>query len=715
MAEPNIKNQQQQNEDQFEKVFHEAAKTADSLEDPTTEYTQHISSLGRHLRTLFGEYEADRREQEDKMIKDLRQWKGEYDPETLKKFHPKRSKAFLSLTRSKVQTVSARESDLLFPANKEKNWGIKPTPIPELNPQTIQDIAFQYEQQTGEPITEELIQREIHKEAEKRSNAMEKEMEDQLSELKYRQIIRQIIKDGNIYGTGILKGPLIKQQVSKRWLPTPDGKSWVAVETKRLYPWCEHVSVWDFYPDMSARTADNMRGCFQRHVMSRQKVWQLAMRDDFESDAIKAYLKVYRDGSAPYKNYEQGLMGMNRAGTEGSGYSETTSAGTSDISTGSPIGNRKGKYELLEYWGFVSTALLKDIGIEVDEERYGLEVAANVWMLGNFVIKAVVSEIEGVQIPYHLYYYEKDDTSIWGEGIPSIMRDAQKLFNASVRAMLDNAAQAAGPIIEANMDLLDANEDPRDLYPFRVFVREGTGMEAAAQAIHVYDVQSHTSEFMNMIQFFMNVSDDITSIPRHLYGETSKIGGAGKTATGLSMLMGAANVTLKDQVKNFDDGITKPFIRALYFWNMEFNPKEHIKGDFSVVARGSTSLIAREVRMENINQFLAMTNNDIDMQYTKRDNILREAIKNLDLDDLDFIKDLNTVKMEQKARQDQMEEDRQFEKELALIKAQSGGHMSKSAMTPGLRPQMESLSPAELQEGKIPEVRSESEGSITTA
>jgi hypothetical protein len=161
-----------------------------------------------------------------------------------------------------------------------------------------------------------------------------------------------------------------------------------------------------------------------------------------------------------------------------------------------------------------------------------------------------------------------------------------------------------------------------------------------------------------------------------MYGDSQNVGGAGKTASGLSMLMGAANVTVKDQIKNFDDGITLPFIKGLYFWNMEFSPKENIKGDYQVMAKGSTSLIAREVKAESLIQFMNVTNNPTDLMYTKRDNVLREYTRVLDLDDMDLIKDPNTVKIEEKSRNEAIAANEEFEKEIAMIKAKSGGHMS---------------------------------------
>ena len=692
MVDP--KQEREENIAEFDRVFQaavESGKVGGSV-NSVYDYSEHVTRLGVEITKWFSEAERDRQDVEQRWVRDLRQMRGEYDPEIRAKMHPKRSKAFLSITRTKTKTLSARETDLLFPSNGEKNWAIIPTPIPELNPEIIQNIMLQYQQQTQEIPTEELIKKFINKEARKRCEAMEEEMADQLADLRYREIIRKTILSGNIYGTGVLKGPLVKTQISKRWLPK--GNKWVTIELKKTLPFCESVPLWDIYPDMSARDPEDMRYIFQRYVMNRHKVWELAKRDDFNKQAIVSYLKAHPSGDAEYKNHEQDLRTLNRDASDPTRYKETTSAGTSTLNAGTNIASRAGKYEVKEMWGYISTDKLVELGIEVDEDVLGLEVAANIWMLGPLIIKAIVSPIEGVALPYHFYYYDKDDTSLWGEGIPTIMRDAQKLFNASVRAMLDNAAISAGPIIEANTDLLDASEDPRDIYPFRVYLRDGMGMEAAAKAIHVTSLPSYTNEFMTMINFFMTAADEVTAIPRYMYGETSNIGGAGKTASGLSMLMGAANVTLKDQVKNFDDGITKPFIRALYFWNMEFNTKEYIKGDFSVQSRGSTSLIAREVRQESLIQFLNITNNETDLRYTQRPNVLREMVKVLDLDDLDLLKDANTIAIEDKQFEQVAAADKKFEQDLAMLKAKSGGHMSQpppAATAPGMGPDAQQM------------------------
>jgi hypothetical protein len=678
----------EKDKEQFDAAYSEIESRENA--PSSNEYDKWRYPIAQVLQDRFGEAERDRRPLEMRWIRDLRQTRNEYDPEVLARIHPKRSKAFIGITRTKVKTISARMTDLLFPPSSDKNWGIDPTPVPDLDPNLQAQIVEQITQLAGTPPTTDEIKLILYGEARKRSEAMEKEIEDQLAELKYREIIRNVIRSGNIYGTGILKGPLVREQVTKRWA-TVNGK-WQALELRYLLPYCEHVDLWDVYPDMTARTSDDLRYVFQRHVMTKHKLQMLGERRDFNGDAIKAYIRSMPDGNAEQKNHEEDLRNLaSKHGEEQINVPKTTE-----------------KFEVLEYWGFVSADDLKEVeGVKLTEDLKGMEVAANIWMIDGIVIKAVISRVEGALIPYHWYYFDKDETCIFGEGIPSIMRDTQRLMNATIRAMIDNAAISAGPIIEANRELLAPGEDPTDLYPFRVFQRIGVGMEATVPAIKVNSLPSYTKEFMGLLDLWMTMADETTAIPRYMSGEMGAVQGAGRTASGLSMLMGAANIVLKDQVRNFDDGITKPFIKAMYNWNMKLNGKPEIKGDFSISAKGSTSLIAKEVRAESIIQFLNITNNPTDLAITNRDKVLTEYAKALDLSSLDLIKPPPQVKVEGEQASQVAEADKAFTKELAMLKAQSGGHMGpemSSGGNPGGLPPIEQLTDKQMQEGQIPEV-----------
>jgi len=598
---------------------------------------------------------------ERRMIRDLRQYRGQYDPEIVKQIHPNRSKAFIRLTRTKVKTFDARMMDIQFPANDDKNWVIQTTPVPELDGPMLENLAAQLFEANGKEPTRAEIDEIVIKQADRQAKAMEREIADQLAEFDYRAVIRNVIHSAHIYGTGVLKGPMVKEITSKRWYRAKDG-SWKQLVIKRMVPIAQWVPIWDIYPDMSVKDLKDARFVWQKHLFSKNKFAVLAKRSDFKTEAITAFIGAYPDGNANYKDYEEQLRDMS----------------TNTDSEGDTNPPKREQYEVHERWGFLPVEMAKELAPLVPEkvwEMMGPEVACNTWQVEDVIIKAVISPIEGADLPYYFYYYDKDETSIFGDGIPRIMRDPQMLYNASIRAMLDNAAISAGPIIEANIDLLADGEDPLELYPFRVFQRTGSGIDAGNKAINVTKLPSYTKEFLGLVEFFQETADESTTIPRTLHGGQAQSTGANQTATGMSMLIGASNITLKDQVQFFDDGVTKPFIKSMYFWNMEFNGKEDIKGDFNIVARGTKSLIAKEVKMEQINQFLQITNNDTDLQYIKRDILLRELAEIFDLDRLGFVRSEAEVANKQAQRGEQQKQNDDRAILLEAMKAESSGHV----------------------------------------
>jgi Ca2+-binding EF-hand superfamily protein len=619
------------------------------------------NDVGNKLESEWQLAQSEKLYDERRFIRALRQYRGQYDPEILSNIHPNRSKAFIRLTRTKVKTYDARMMDIKFPANDDKDWNLQPTPVPDLSPDVLRQFAEQITQQTGGIPTIDQIESIVVKFAADQASNMEREINDQLQEFDYRRTIREVVHSGHVYGTGVLKGPLVKEVTSKRW-HLVNGK-WQQLVLKRIVPTAQFVSVWDIYPEKSAKNVDELRYVWQKHLFTKNRLYELSLRSDFNGDAIRAFMEAYPEGNAEYKHYEEFLRDMS---------SNTKKEGD----TNPP---KKDKYEVHERWGYMSVADAKTLMPKVSEEQWeemGPEVACNVWMLDNVIIKAVVSPVEGANLPYYFYYFDKDETSIFGDGIPEIMRDPQQLYNASIRAMLDNAAIAAGPIIEANIDLLADGEDPTNIFPFRVFQRVGSGIDANQQAIRVTKLPSYTNEFLGLVDFFQGAADESTTIPRALSGVTDQgMQGAAKTATGMSMLIGASNITLKDQVHFFDEGVTSKFIKAMYFWNMEFNDKNSIKGDFNVVARGSKSLIAKEVKMEQINQFLSLTNNDIDLKYIKRDVLLRELAEIFDLDKLGFIRTQEEVEVAEAQQAESQKRQQDSELILQAMQAESSGHV----------------------------------------
>ncbi len=563
-----------------------------------------MTGLPQYILSLFTQAEAERREIEDRWLQDLRQYKGVYDPEVESRLHPRRSRAYIRLTRAKVRSIDARLSDLLFPGSGEKNWALAPTPTPELAFASASAVA----QSAPTGADEHQVRGAILETARQACERMSREIEDQLDEAGYADIIRDVIHSGNLYGTGVLKGPLVAASATVGW--SQHNGRWHLEPRKRLRPYVEFVPLWDLYPDMSASCMTNCRYVFQRHRFTKADLSDMAGREDFFGESITEHLRAYPHGDADDKNHETLLRDL----------SDASRIGVSDRDSG--------RYEMLEFWGYASGELLEPYFLEA-EFNPECDYRINAYVLGQNVVKLVVDPLSGHDWPFYFYYYEKDETGIFGEGAARIMRDPQLLFNASIRAMLDNAAICAGPQIEVNQDLLPENEDPTDIHPFRVWLRSGAGLDSQYPAVRVSTMPSYTQEFLTMAEMFSTYIHETTAVPKLNPDDFSSP--ASQTMRGLSMLMGAAGVTLKDQVRLFDEGITKPFLTALYHWNMALNPRADIKGDFSVKPLGWTSLVAKEIFVEQLDAFAKFTTNELDAPYIHRGELLRRmaASRNL--------------------------------------------------------------------------------------
>jgi hypothetical protein len=631
-----------------------------------------VDALGATLLAEFAQAELDRRQTEERWLKDLRQYKGQYDPEVLAKIGPNRSKAFVRKTRVKIKTIDSRVADLLFPAGSEKNWEIDSTPKPSVSPeqkqlitrQILQSVAAQA-QQAGQPaptrVPDEVIEQAVVKMAKESAKRMSKVIEDQLVEARYKQVALQAIHSGHLYGTGVMKGPLVERKVRTRFVQ--EGNNWVAKSETYVVPFVDFVPLWRFYPDMSASELDQCRYAYERHQMTKADLVDLSQRKSFNKTRIVAYIKANPAGEVKLRYFDNELRVIGeRNATQG---------------------NKAGTYEVLERWGWLDGAQLKEAGVAISEDRIHETFFSNVWLLPNGeIIKAVLQPINGVTWPYHLYHFDKDETSIFAEGIASIMRDDQTMINASTRMMLDNAGITAGPQLEVNPSLLASLDKVEEHFPWKIWLRNNSNPGAAA--VRVLEMPSGLAQLAGMADRFENNADETTAIPRYMTGENVGSGAAG-TASGMSMLMGAANIVIKDLITNYDEGVTRPFLQALYRWNMQFHKESAIKGDFDVKARGAASLVQKEVRAAQLNEFAAMTANPMDAPFIKRDALLRQRAEAHELSDV--VKTEEEVMAEQNNQMMQMQQQAamaqqqlvlaELEKKVALLTAQAAKAMAE--------------------------------------
>jgi len=602
-----------------EQEYAQAASVAMNTDNPR-EYVA-VDSLGPVLLAEFARAEIDRQQTEQRWLQDLRQYRGVYDPEVEARIGPNRSKAFVRSTRVKVKTVDARVTDLLFPANSDRNWSAEPTPVPSLDRDTRLEIVRALQNGLQRQPTKFEIDAAVKKVVKAAASKMTQIIDDQLVESRYKESARKVIHSGNLYGTGILKAPLVERKTRQKFVF--EGGKWVMKTESYVVPFVDYVPLWRFYPDMSATELSECRYVFELHLMTQAKMVELAARKSFDGEKIKAYILSHPQGERATRQFDSELRQIG----------ERQTANVKDT----------GQYEVLERWGWLSGEQLSYVGVTVPDGRMHETFFSNVWMLPNGeVIKAVLQPINGVTWPYHLYYFDKDETSIFGDGLASIMRDDQTMINAAVRMVLDNAALTAGPQFEANMKLLSAAEKADDMYPFKIWKRNGE--DPNSPAIRVLDVPNGLEELMPIINMFKENADDVTAIPRYMHGENATQGAAG-TASGMSMLMASASIVMKDLITSYDEGVTQGFIESLYRWNMQFNPDNDCKGDFDIKARGTASLMAKEVRAQQLDQFAASTANPEDAPYVKREELLRQRAEAHDLTNI--IKTEEEVEAEQ--------------------------------------------------------------------
>lgn len=353
---------------------------------------------------------------------------------------------------------------------------------------------------------------------------------------------------------GVLKGPLVERVQTRRYVCTRDEAGqlgWAEeIYAEELRPYHEAVPIWDVFPDPDARNPSELRYVWQCHLMTDKDVLALRTFPGFDGVAIQRYLRDHEDGDASLETWEAHLRDL-----------DSESNGTAAL---------KKRFRVWERWDFLSGKELRAAGADVPAGDDTRVYSSNVWMMGdNTIIKAMVNPLEGVDIPYYWYPYSRDDSTFWPEGIASLLRSPQAGINAAVRAMQDNAGMASGPFLAFNMQALCA-EDAADLQGAMArkmlrFERAGVTLPQAFQAVNV---PSCISENLTQQQFWANCADEI-STPRFNAGD-GNMSGAGKTATGLSMLMGASNILLKDHIKLFDDNVIAPFIRAMYRWLMQW-------------------------------------------------------------------------------------------------------------------------------------------------
>ena len=627
---------------------------SDDTPVPILDPMEAMPGLAGHIRSKFDDAENGRKVHEDRWLTAYKNFRGIYDSTTQYR-DSERSQVFIKITKTKVLAAYGQISDILF-SNKKFPIVVEPTPVPEgiaefahMEPpldEVIQDpygykgdgkellpgameatspkgntdflggIAHEFAEaglkvgpaKMGEPQIEPAKRAALN---------LEKVIHDQLLDTNATSVFRNAIFEASMLGTGVIKGPLNLYKRVHKWETNPETEQREYVPYEKTVPRIENVSCWDFHPDTSATSIEDCEYVIQRHRLNRQQLRALIKRPHFNAEQIEVALSKgpnYED-----KYYEDTIR------------DDETQPNTAD-----------NRYEVLEYWGVLDVKFAREVGLDIAEDMSEFDqVQINAWVTGNCVLRCVLNPFTPARIPYQVFPYETNPYQLWGVGVAENMEDAQLLMNGHVRMAIDNLALAGNLVFDVDEASLVPGQN-MDIFPGKIFRRQSG---VTGTAINGLKFPNTAGENLQMYQISRQLADEETGLPSIMHGQTG-VSGTGRTASGLSMLLGGASLSLKTVVKNIDDYLLKPIGEAYFQWNMQFNEDApDAIGDLEIKPRGTAAVMQKEVRSQRLMTLLQTVSNPMLAPFIKIPNLMRELAISQDIDPDSLVNDVNDAQI----------------------------------------------------------------------
>jgi hypothetical protein len=371
-----------------------------------------------------------------------------------------RSTVFLRLTSRYVDAGVAKLTEILLPAD-DKAFSFNEMPVPELIAAS-EDESQVVHSGMGEPLTRPLrpgetppaappspppspdgsaapaapqapprvpltvkdLAIEKIEMARKRAKAAETRVYDWMTQTQYRAEIRKVINDAARIGVGVLKAPT---PVSKRVMAikeTPDGGVDLIIK-ESIVPASVWVDPWDIFPDPACgENIHNGDFIFERDHMSTRQVRGLKK--------LPGYIGAQID-----KVLEEGPNKINLDAADRSASAQ------------------KNRFEVWYFYG----SLTRDEIVAIDQAAGNApsqsgeapeEAHAIVTLINDSVVRATINPLDSGSFPYHSMPWQRRAKHWAGVGVAEQMRTPQKITNAALRALLNNAGKSAGSQLVIN-------------------------------------------------------------------------------------------------------------------------------------------------------------------------------------------------------------------------------------------------------------------------
>jgi len=639
-------------------IYFEAVEGESGL-DLTLEESIRLQFVGL-VQDRFAQAESARESDEARWLQAYHNFRGLYG-KNVKFRESEKSRVFIKVTKTKVIAAFGQLVDVMFGTGKFP-IGVKETKIPE-GVSTYRHLDMAPNIETSEPEAKEEIEEEkvldpfdvgyegdgrvlkagatistgenAFEEAIKEAGfefkdgvspdpvvmeiapakdaarLMQKLIHDQIEESNGSSELRNALFESALFGTGIVKGPFNFNKTLSRWEKDEETGERTYNPLSVRVPRIEFVSIWDFFPDPNATTIEECEYTFHRHKLNRSQLRNLAKLPHFSKDQIRECLTM--GSNYVEKDYESELKDDHRNEDYGSGL-----------------------FEVLEYWGVMDAQYAREAGMDIPDEVDGLdEVQVNAWISNGKLLRGVVNPFTPYRLPYNAFPYERNPYSFFGIGVAENMDDSQQIMNGHARMAIDNLALSGSIVFDVDESALVGGQS-MEIYPGKVFRRQ-SGMQG--QSIHGLKFPNTTQENLQMFDKFRQLADEQTGIPSYSHGQTG-VQSMTRTASGMSMLLGAASLNIKTVVKNVDDFLLKPLGKAYYQWNMQFFEGElDIEGDLEINAMGTNSLMQKEVRSQRLTMFLQTAQNPAIAPFVKISKIVSELAYSLDLDPDEILND----------------------------------------------------------------------------
>jgi hypothetical protein len=570
------------------------------------EATRDLSGISAEVATDLANYIRQRFEKavrhrrviavDDELIRDMRAYNGQYDPGVLQAIEAQGGSAVYSrLMAMKCRGATALLRNVYM--NSDRPWTLEPTAEPRI-PDSIEghinNLVHQEVlavNQSGGMVSQEAVHDRLEqlyeatklaerRKADSEAKDAQRKIDDILEEGNFYTALSEFLSDLPIYKYAVIKGPVTRKHTELKW----DHKKKLHAHESAKFFW-ERVSPWDVWFSPGAIDITNTE-VFERQRMSVMDLYNLIGLPGYREEDIRAIIQAYEGRG--FKEWIQ-IFDYERAQMEG----------RNNVLDDTFI-------NAIEFHGFILGRYLEEYNIPgVDDPLKPYFVTA--WMVDKRIFKVMLNPSPRMRVPYYISSFDKTPGSMFGNGIPALANDLTDVINATLRALVNNVAISSGPQVFYDEELMSPNQND-SIYPWKRWKFTGDPLNPNRKPIDFFQPNCNAQELLTVVDKFSVMLDDVSTIPRYLTG-SGAAGGAGRTASGLSMLINNANKTLQNVADNIDTDVFNPLLHELYNYIMLTDATHMLRGDENIVVDGVRQAAKQEQDLTKQLQFMQLINN----------------------------------------------------------------------------------------------------------